>query len=108
MKVFIIPFHVKPMDNSIMPSGFPGAYVRCYSPGNDYVEATKKSLKKLLADNIHPEEILQPIYEMNSDDWSRHVADKWPELASSLLNQQDFESAMKRDEVVYGPFGLYE
>jgi hypothetical protein len=45
---------------------------------------------------------------MNINDWSRHVAGNWPELAGSFLSQQDFESAMKRNEVVYGPFGMYE
>jgi hypothetical protein len=32
---FIIPFHVHRMDISIMPADFLGAYVSCYSPGND-------------------------------------------------------------------------
>ena len=67
----------------------------------------KKRFKSLIANGIFPAEILQPIYEMDSEDWSKHISDKWPELVDSLLSQDEFESAIKRDEVVYGPFGMY-
>jgi len=107
MKIFIIPFHVQRMDNSIMPLGFSGAYGNCYSTGNDYVDATEKALQHLLADGIYPEEILQPIFEMDSMNWTQHISENWPDDINSLKNQVDFEHAMKRGEVVYGPFGLY-
>ena len=109
MKVFVIPFHVKHMNDgsSIMPSGFAGGYVNCYSPGEDYGEATERALKSLISNGIYPEEILQPIGEMDLENWSQHVSDKWPELKDSLHSQNEFESAMIRGEVVYGPFGMY-
>jgi len=95
------------MDNSIMPVEHSNAYVTCYSTGNNYTDATEKALSNLVTDGIYPEEILQPIYEMDSVDWMQHVSDKWPDLVNSMPNQVNFESAMKRGEVVYGPFGLY-
>jgi len=109
MKIFMIPFRVEPVnhDNTIIPSEFSGGYVSCYSPGRNYEEATEKALKRLIADGIFPAEVLQPLYEMDSADWSQHVSDRWAELVDSLPGQNEFESAMKRDEVVYGPFGMY-
>jgi len=46
-KAFVIGFHVKPMENSIMPPELGGAYVDCFSKGENYEEATKKALDKL-------------------------------------------------------------
>jgi hypothetical protein len=107
VKVFIIPFHVRRMAVSIMPTHFLGAYVSCYSPSNDYSGAVQKALTKLSEDGLYPEEILQPVYEMNAGGWSEHVDEKWPDQAGSLLGQAEFEDVMKRGGVVYGPFGSY-
>jgi hypothetical protein len=106
-KVFIIPFHVKRMSPSIMPMEFSEAYVSCYTSGENYVEATKKSLKTLLADGLHPHEVLQPIFEMDSANWIFHVLEKWPEYEDSLPNQADFERTISDDKVVYRPFGAH-
>ncbi|THB69318.1 MAG: hypothetical protein D6B28_11695 [Gammaproteobacteria bacterium] len=106
-KVFVVPFHVKRMAQSIMPPELSGAYVTCYVASSDYSEATEKSLRKLLEDGLHPEEVLEPIYEMNSDDWTQHVSENWNDYIASMLTQAEFEIAMKNGEVVYGPFGSY-
>lgn len=107
-KIFIIPFHVKRMESSsIMPLNVSGAYVSCYSTGNDYVEATERALKKLSEDGLYPEEIMQPIYEMLSENWTQHVGEMWPEQAGSLISQAEFEDIVKSGGVVYGPFGSY-
>lgn len=90
-----------------MPSELSGAYVTCYAAGGDYSEAAEKSLKRLLEDGLHPEEILQSIYEINSDNWTQHVSEKWTDYAASLPAQGEFEAAMENGEVVYGPFGSY-
>ena len=90
-----------------MPIDYSGAYVSCYAPGSDYVEAVERILKKLALDGLHPEEILQPIHEMNSESWSQHVSEMWPDQASSLLDQVEFEDIMKNSGVVYGPLGSY-
>jgi hypothetical protein len=107
VKIFIIPFHVCRRETSIMPMEFSGAYVSCYAPGHDYAEAAQKALTKLAADGLQPEEILQPIHAMDAENWSRHVSEKWPDQASSLLGQVEFENTMKSGGVVYGPFGSY-
>jgi hypothetical protein len=106
-KVFIIPFHVKAMDESIMPSDLGGAYVSCYCQGDTYVEATKSALKKLSEDGLYPEEILQPINEMDSGFWSEHLNETWPEHIDILPSQAEFEEAINAGQVVYGPFGSY-
>jgi hypothetical protein len=106
-KIFVIPFHVKRMEQSIMPPDFSGAYVSCYVAGKDYVEATEKSLNRLSEDGLHPQEILQPIYEMSLESWTEHVAERWAEHTASLPSQGEFEDAIQKGKVVYGPFGSY-
>ena len=106
-KVYIIAFRVTPLAQSIMPPEFSGAYVSCYSFGNDYVEATKKALIRLSKDGLHPQEILQPVHEMESKDWVEHVNEKWSSYVDSLPSQMEFDLAMESDQVVYGPFGSY-
>lgn len=106
-KVYIIPFQVKPLENSIMPSGLGGAYVSCYASGDTYVEATEMALRKLAEDGLHPEEILQPIHEMVASDWSVHIAEQWKEYVENLPPQSEFEESMASGKVVYGPFGSY-
>jgi hypothetical protein len=105
--IFIIPFHVKPLDNSLMPPHLEGAYVSCYAKGETYVEATQNALKKLAADGLHPEEILQPIHEMPVSNWATHIKEQWSEQAGSLPNQKEFENSVLSGNVVYGPFGSY-
>lgn len=107
-KIFIIPFHVKRLAQSIMPEGLSGAYVSCYAPAAEYIEATKKSLLRLSEDGLHPEEILQPIQEMDSDAWAAHIAATWAEQAESLPTQAEFNEVVLRDGIVYGPFSSYE
>ncbi|AUA56389.1 hypothetical protein CVS48_10270 [Achromobacter spanius] len=106
-KVFIIPLHVTRMEDSVMPVNFSGAYVSCYASGVDYVEATKRVLARLLEDGLHPEEILQPIQQMDVNGWSQHVLEQWPHQAKSLPNQNEFNGLIEQGGVVYGPFGSY-
>lgn len=107
MMVFIIPFHVRRLEKSIMPSDLSGAYVSCYAPGDDYVDATQRALKQLADDGLHPVEILQPILEIGSDKWSVHISEQWADHIASLPTQLEFEEAVKNSQVVYGPFGSY-
>ncbi len=107
MKVFIIPFHVSRMNVSIMPDNCSGAYVSCYSLGSNYIEATQKALIKLTEDGLHPEEILQPVHQIDIESWSQHKAESWPDQAGSLLSQAEFEDVIKNGGVIYGPFGSY-
>ena len=106
-KVFIIPVHVTALENSIMPPGLAGAYVNCYAQGETYIEAAEAALEQLGSDGLHPEEILQPIHEMDSAVWSDHIANQWPEYVKNLPSQTEFEEALSSGKVVYGPFGSY-
>ncbi len=106
-KVFVIPFHVTRMAQSIMPSALSGAYVSCYVAGNDYIAATQKALAQLAEDGLHPQEILPAIYEMSSESWIKHINETWGDHLGALQTQIEFERAMKSGKVVYGPFGSY-
>lgn len=107
-KIFIVPFHVKGLENSIMPPKLAGAYVTCYSQGDTYVDAVENILKKLSEDGLHPEEILQPVHEMDVNSWCSHVKETWPDYVNSLPGQSEFSEKIGTDQVVYGPFGSYE
>ena len=104
-KVFIIPVHVTHLDKSIMPTDFSEAYASCYATGVTYVDAAKIVLKRLSDDGLHPQKILQPVHEVNEDDWAEHVGEKWMQHAKSLPSQVEFIEAMRSNKVVYGPFG---
>ena len=106
-KAFIIGFHVKPMENSIMPPELGGAYVDCFSKGEGYEEATKKALEKLISDGLHPEEILEPILELEISEWSTYAKDRWPNYIDNVAPQSEFEETLLSGGVVYGPFGSY-
>lgn len=107
-KVFIIPVHVKRLENSLMPRELSGAYVSCYTSAEDYVEGAEKSLSKLKADGLYPEEILQPIQVMASELWSEHIKETWREFVTSLPDQLEFDELMLNGGVVYGPFASYK
>ncbi|WP_010604470.1 hypothetical protein [Pseudoalteromonas maricaloris] len=107
-KVFIVPFHVKGLEKSIMPPEIGGAYVTCYSQGNTYVDAVENILRQLASDGLHAEEVLQPIHEMEVSSWSKHVQETWPDYADSLPSQSEFTASICANQVIYGPFGSYE
>lgn len=106
-KVFIIPFHVKSLANSIMPEELEGAYVSCFVAAVDYVDATEKALKKLVADGLHPEEILQPINEIELSSWEEYLTATWSDKVNALPNKEEFEQTIKSGNVVYSPFASY-
>jgi hypothetical protein len=107
-KVYIIPFHVKGLAGSIMPEGLSGAYVSCYVGSNNYVDATRLALKKLADDGLHPEEILQPINEMEMSSWGDYLQTTWPDHLDSFPNSTEFELAIKSGRVIYSPFASYD
>ena len=107
-KVFIVPFHVKGLEKSIMPPEIGGAYVTCYSQGETYVDAIENILKQLASDGLHPEEILQPVHEMEVNSWKKHVQETWPEYVDSLPDESEFSASISANQVIYGPFGSYD
>jgi hypothetical protein len=105
--VFIVPFHVKRAPESIMPENVTGAYVSCYAAADSYEIAVERCLSVLQVDGMRVEEILQPINAMSIADWSRHIAEQWPDQVGKMPSQQEFESSVRGGSVVYGPFGSY-
>jgi len=105
--VFIVPFHVKRDREAIMPENVAGAYISCYAAADSYEVAVGICLSALKADGLRVEEILQPINIMNISDWSKHIVEQWPDQASQMLSQKEFESSVRSGSVVYGPFGSY-
>lgn len=88
-----------------MPNSLKFGYIRCYVAGKDYLKATESALQRLLEDGLHPDEVLQPILEMDSKDWSEHIKDQWPDYVHLLPTQEEFSRAMAAGSVVYGPIG---
>ena len=107
-KVFIIPFHVKAQKNSIMPEDLGGAYVSCYAIGNSYVDATEKALNKLAEDGLYPEEILQPINQLELGSWEEYLKESWSEYIDEFPKQDEFEQAMHAGKIIYSPFASYD
>lgn len=105
--VFIVPFHVRRANGSVMPTGSVGAYVSCYVRASDYKEAVERCLAALKKDGLSVMEILQPINAMQAEQWSEHIAEQWPDQAPQLPGQAEFEKIVASGGVVYGPFGLY-
>jgi hypothetical protein len=105
--VFIVPFHVRRVAGSVIPDDSFGAYVSCYVLASDYKEAIERCIAALKKDGLSVMEILQPINAMQISQWSRHVAEQWPDQSSQLPDQAEFEKAVTSGGVVYGPFGSY-
>jgi hypothetical protein len=95
------------MPQSIMPASASGAYVSCYAFGEGYEEAAAKCLAALHEDGLEVAEILSPVQSMDVGTWSQHVAEQWPDHASHLPPQSEFEDCILSGRVVYGPFGAY-
>lgn len=79
----------------------------CYAAGSTYIEAAERSLKKLADDGLYSQEVLQPIHEMELQDWSTYMAEAWPDHVASLPSQSEFERVIRSGRVVYGHFGSY-
>lgn len=106
-EIFIVPFHVKRTESSIIPDNATGAYVSCYVKADGYKQAIESCVASLGMDGLRIAEILQPIHSMDSSQWGQHIQDQWPDQASQMLSQKEFESAMEAGKVLYGPFGAY-
>ena len=106
-KAYIIRFHVKPMEGTIMPPELGGAYISCFSIGEGYEESMKKCIDKLAVDGLYPEEVLDPVHEIEIADWTKYVDGEWPEYKNNLANQSEFEEKVLSGGVEYGPFAGY-
>ena len=107
-KVFIVPFHVKRLDSSIMPKGLSGAYVSCFVHTENYKKAVQKALKQLLSDGLHPEEILEPILESLIGDLYEYIGSAWNTDVQQSFNREEVEHLLRIGRVVYGPFASYK
>lgn len=105
--VFIIPFHVKAKENSIMPQDIGGAYVSCYVKSDNYVDAIEKALKQLSEDGLYPKEILEPINKLESSSWGDYLKEFWLDHIDDFPDQNSFEEAMQKGEIIYSPFASY-
>ena len=105
--VYLIPFHVTATEQTMMPVGSAGARVSCYVGELNLELAIEKARSALRKDGLCAESILDPVNRMDSSHWACHVADKWPEQACSLCTQEEFEAAIEKGLIIYGPFAVY-
>lgn len=106
-KIFAINCQVKRAPKSIIPEGFSGAFVTCYSCSSDYEIAARAIIKKLRNDGLEVIGIESEINELAPGCWDSHIATQWPEHIDSLPSQTEFDAAMESGKVVYGPFGTF-
>lgn len=91
-----------------MSQGLGGAYVSCFVKSESYVDATERALKNLAEDGLHPEEILQPINELESSSWDEYLKESWSDYIDNFPNQEGFEQAIEMNQIVYSPFASYD
>lgn len=105
--VFVIPFRVSPAEKSIMPLDANGAFVSCYAKAKDFEVAAKLCVETLTNDGLRIEDILEPVHALDQSHWMQHISEQWPEHASDLPDQQEFDKKMNAGVVIYGPFGAF-
>lgn len=107
-KIYIIPFHVKGGNDSILPEGLERAFVSCYVVSENYIDATKLALKKLSDDGLYPEEILQPINEIDISFWPDYLNDVWPDFLDNFPKSFGLDLDTSSNNVIYSPFAAYD
>lgn len=106
-RIFVIPVHVTPRGETIMPDGLGGAYVNCYVGAAHYVEAAERVMKGLASDGLHPEAILEPIQELELTAWEAYLESNWREYRQHFPRTEAMEGAVAEGRVIYGPFASY-
>lgn len=104
-EAFIIAYLVRPQEPGGLPDGMTGAYVKCFTASPDIETAIRATCAALLENGLNPVEVVDDkVYQLKIADWGLYVSGEWPEYASHLPTQEEFEQKMAEGKVVYGPF----
>ena len=91
-----------------MPPNLIGAFVICYAPADNHLDALKDSVSKLTDEGYMFEDMHGEIRELDPSRWRDYVASTWNELADHFPTQDELLRRVEAGEIFYGPFCGYE
>jgi hypothetical protein len=94
--------------NGTLPSTLAGAYVSAYATAPDPESAARLAVSKLTSKGFEFLATQGPISRLDPREWSRHVAQSWPEFIDELPKQEELAAGIEREMVFFGPFVGYE
>jgi len=94
--------------NGTLPSTLAGVYVSVYATAADDQAAVRLAQAKLAAKGFEFLAVQGPVGRLDLRDWSRHVAQSWPEFIDELPRQEELVVGLAEDRVYLGPFVGYE
>lgn len=106
--LFLVNVKVGRGASGILPSSLAGAYVSAYATAADPESATRLAVRKLSAQGFEFLATQGPITRLDPGEWSRHVAQSWPEFIDQLPKQDELAEGLERERVFFGPFVGYE
>ena len=106
--LFLVNVKLGRGSNGTLPSTLAGAYVSAYATAPDPETATRLAVTRLTAKGFEFLATQGPISQLDPREWSRHVAQSWPEFMDELPKQDDIEAGLGREMVFFGPFVGYE
>ncbi|HET7837697.1 MAG TPA: hypothetical protein VFL43_17910 [Variovorax sp.] len=106
--LFLVNVKLGRGSNGTLPSTLAGAYVSAYATAPDPESAIRLAVSKLTSKGFEFLATQGPISRLDPREWSRHVAQSWPEFIDELPKQDDIEAGLEREMVFFGPFVGYE
>jgi hypothetical protein len=106
--LFLVNVKLGRGSNGTLPSTLAGAYVSAYATAADPESAVRLAVTRLTAKGFEFLATQGPISRLDPREWSRHVAQSWPEFIDELPKQDDIEAGLEREMVFFGPFVGYE
>ena len=103
--LYEIPVKVRRGPSCPMPPQLIGAYVICYVPAANHLNALKNAVSKLKIDGYIFEDLVnRKINELDPYKWAEYVKRSWSECKGSLPTQEELLRKMDAGEIFYGPF----
>lgn len=91
-----------------LPAPMTGAFVVGYALGETPLDAVRASVRAVQAMGYEFEDVLPDGLSIPMEDWGRHVAQAWPDVAAALPTQAEIAGRLADGGVVLGPFIGFE
>ena len=106
--LFLVNVKVGRGSSNKLSSGLAGAYVSAYVTAADQDTATRLAITKLTAKGFEFLATQGPVSRIELDEWSRHIAQSWPDFIDELPQRDELAACIAKDMVFFGPFVGYE
>lgn len=106
--LFLINVKVGRGSNGKLPSTLAGAYVSAYVTAADHEVAMRLAVAKLRSQGFEFLATQGPVTRLDPGEWTRHVAQSWPEFIDELPKQHEVAAGLEGEMVFFGPFVGYE